>query len=458
MPTRPVVIFMTSNGVGMGHLSRQLTTIISDEHRIKPVLFSLSGALPRIARSHSAGELPELHGSGIRYEYCPSRESLHLPAKGWRRKFRVFYRSYRWHPYLRDRLVALVEEVGARAVVFDGVVPYSGLLKARKRLPGVHFIWVRRGMWQKATPEHRLNLSKNFDLTIEPGDFAAAYDEGPTQQRNDAAKIAPISLTDVLIASTKNDARASLGLPTTGRILLLAPGSGALGSVKNTIDAIRELVETHHSSWCIALTRQAIARHDIKPGRNLYVLEDVYPLARYLKAFDAAIGAAGYNSVHELLSARVPTLLVPSLNHATDDQRARAEGVAALGAALISRGNLETETADLLSDTVRFELRTACARLPSASGGREAAELIYEQARNACDYSKGRRPRAPKRPIIETRASIKRGDISDVLFTENVPENFLNEPIPVEHIISNSSTSYRKERQRIADWLYSFDS
>ena|SRR5690625_3114651 len=78
MSSRPVVIFMTSNGVGMGHISRQLA-IILDGRKVDPVLFSLSGALPRVIQAEATGELPEAHDSKIRYEYCPSREAVRLP-------------------------------------------------------------------------------------------------------------------------------------------------------------------------------------------------------------------------------------------------------------------------------------------------------------------------------------------------------------------------------------------
>ena len=48
-----------------------------------------------------------------------------------------------------------------------------------------------------------------------------------------------------------------------------------------------------------------------------------FPLAQVLHAFDAGICATGYNGVHELLPAQVPTVFVSNIR-GTDDQEAGA--------------------------------------------------------------------------------------------------------------------------------------
>src|SRR5699024_12774393 len=85
----------------------------------------------------------------------------------------------------RGRIRALAVETGAQALVFDGVAPYPGLLAARERLPSLRFGWVRRGLWRPEAPASRLDLSRHFDLTVEPGDVARAWDHGPTRDRTD---------------------------------------------------------------------------------------------------------------------------------------------------------------------------------------------------------------------------------------------------------------------------------
>ncbi|AXH96756.1 hypothetical protein DV701_12065 [Ornithinimicrobium avium] len=452
---------MTSNGVGMGHLSRQLTTALSGPRRMDAVVFSLSGALPRVAAADRSGELPGARERRIRYEYCPSRESGWLPPAGWRRALRTRYRSYRWHHYLRDRLVSLAAETGASAVVFDGVVPYAGLLEARELMPEVGFAWMRRGMWRPQAPSAQLAVSGRFDLVVQPGDLGGAADRGPLAGRTDAERVPPVSLTDVLPASTRQEARAALGLPQDRPVLLLAPGSGALGSVEETAGQVREVLAARGPEWVVAVTRQAIARHAVGGGERhgrgarVVVLDDVYPLARHLAAFDAAVGAAGYNSVHELLSAGVPTLLVPSVHHVTDDQEARAAGVCARGAALVpGTHGLEPAVARLLDPQVREELREACAGLEAPTGGRETADLVVDLAgRSRHTEQPVLRPQ-PGRPVPDARTPVGPRAGAELRFTSEVSVADVRGPDPVEHLLPGSSQVYRTAREREAGWLY----
>lgn len=456
MPALPVVIFMTSNGVGMGHLSRQLTLSLSGPQQFESVLFSLSGALPRVMAADTSGELPEAHERAVRYEYCPSRDARWLPPNGWQRLVRTRYKSYRWHPYVRDRLVALAVETGASVVVFDGVVPYDGLLEARAVLPDVAFVWMRRGMWLPDAATHRLRHSDQFDLVIEPGDFGSAADAGPLANRTDATRIAPVSLTNVLTINTRDDARRALGLPLDRPVLLLAPGSGALGSVEEAAARIQQHIAAVGPDWVVAVTRQSIVAHTIGDGDGeVAVLDDIYPLARHLGAFDAAVSAAGYNSVHELLAMGVPTLLTPSIHHVTDDQGARARGVVDRGAALLpAQDQLEGAVTELLTDQTQVHLQAGCEALERPAGGEEAADLISDLAGGSKPANGPRDLAAPSRPWLDARTPARGRDGAALRFAEDISVADVRGSAPVEHLLAGSSTHYRATRHRAASWLY----
>ena len=113
--------------------------------------------------------------------------------------------------------------------------------------------------------------------------------------------------------------------------------------------------------------------------RRVIELRGVYPLARYLGAFDAVVSSAGYNAVHEFIPVGLPTLLIPNTATRTDDQMARAEWLGGVGLALTAHpdeAEAITAAVRILSiDEVRANLAAACAALPEdrRSGGAAAA-------------------------------------------------------------------------------------
>ena len=382
MSQRLPVLLVTSNGVGMGHLTRQLTVALSAPDTLDPVLMSLSGALPTVRTAVAAGRLPEL--AGVRTEYCPSRKSGWLPKGGPARRLRELHPAYGWEPYFADRLRALVAETGARLVLFDGVVPYAGLRAAREQLAGTPFVWMRRGMWRAGVGDEWLAHAGIFDLVVEPGDFAAAGDRGPTAARDDATRVAPISIADAIERHDRAQARAALGLDPDRPALLLTPGTGALEDVASPVRVALDVLRRSAPDWQVAVTSPALARHGIgSHGEDVHLLTDTYPLARSLAAFDGAVSAAGYNSVHELLGARIPTVLVPGQSLGTDDQPGRAATLAAAGACLsVDPGDAEGMRAAVtrLLDPAADRLRGVVLRPVFAAGDEEGDGLFEARA------------------------------------------------------------------------------
>ena len=376
---RPVVVLMTTNGWGMGHLSRQLAIALALGDRAEPILLSLSGAV------HHAAAL------GIRAEYLPS------VSRGW-------LTATRWNEYLCLRLVSLAREVGMRALVFDGVNPYPGLMEARRRLPGVVFIWSRRGMWGRARGASALKGSREFDVIFEPGDLGESADEGLTVGRRDAVRLAPVSLLDVIEPLPRAEARTRLGLPADGRVALVSLSTIAIDRqelLRRVLGAV-----LGEPSW-----HAAVVANPLKPDAGLppdepriHRIDEVYPLARYLRAFDAGIVSAGYNSAHELPLAGVPSLLIANTDTRWDDTLSRARGIAERGVALWARDdepdNVEARTHELLGPAGQHLERALMEKdLRQLGGAQAAAALIARAARGA--GPDGSRLRSPRRRLQE---------------------------------------------------------
>ncbi|TDI55046.1 MAG: hypothetical protein E2O96_06390, partial [Acidobacteria bacterium] len=322
------VALVTSNGWGLGHLSRQLAVALALVPGSEVTVFSMSRGLSLIG------------SFGIRGEYCPGVDSPWIVGA-------------EWDSYVRDRFIAYLEETSPDVVLFDGVAPYLGILRALRWHPEVKAGWLRRGMWQSGPNDGQLRKEAWFDFIIEPGDLAAEADKGPTAGL-DAIRIPAISLLDVLEPYSRADACARLGLDPDKRALLITLGSGQPGESSNAaVSAVATALEA--TEWQVAVARSPIAPSDTgSPREGTIELPGVFPLAQYLAAFDAAIGAAGYNSVHEWLRSGVPSLLVPKSASKTDDQVARARFLSHRGLVLVadddSPNDVISQTRRLLTD------------------------------------------------------------------------------------------------------------
>jgi hypothetical protein len=482
--TAPVVVLVTSNGTGMGHLTRQLTVALGLGDRAQCHVFSMSLAAPVI------------HNHGLTGEYCPSNDRNWVPRTMWNR-------------YLHDRLVAFCREVQADAVVFDGVSPYMGLINAKMTLPRTPFIWCRRGMWQAGANTRALGVARFFDLIVEPGDLAAAADIGATATLTDAVRVAPVTLNEVVESLPREAAAAALGFDSSRPIALVTLGSGRHQDFTSpAVISLKALLRD--PEWQIAVTR-GIAKDGLPlvDAKRVVELQDVYPLAKYLSAFDAAISAGGYNTVHEFLYAGIPTLLVPSVGHETDDQLARSVECARAGLALYAHpGDIDAVAAQasaLLDPDVRKRLSLACEQRrlvePAVGGSAIGSEVLaaIQRGANPITRSKERRRlimvvrqivlqmlglrganlvrrlmgKAPveareRPPLPEPMAvrlvrdaaeatSVQQSGATPLLLTTEVDRALVRSGIPIEHVLEGTSGRYLLRRRSIAARYYDID-
>ena len=357
---KPTIILATSNGVGMGHLARASAIALALKEYANPIIVSMAGGI---------AEIPEF--MGIRCEYIPGRD-------------RMWMSRDKWDEYLRDRLMALIDETGARVLSYDGVVPYPGVIAAKFSHPKLALVWVRRGLWQKKPQRSVLTLqSQMMDYIVEPGDFARAYDFGPTANRKDARITSSVSLFQKDTALSRDEARKILGLDLNRPAVLVQLGTGDSDVNEKMTAALSGLLGWKDLQ--VILTKEPLDKDgkSLAPtGLDIRVVRH-FPLARVLRAFDAAICATGYNGVHELLPAAVPTVFVSNIR-GTDNQEARAQWCHDMGFALRANqadvGDIATTVKKLQDPAVRNRLQAKCAELPDPTGGADIAQILYKLA------------------------------------------------------------------------------
>ncbi len=345
------VLAITSNGVGVGHIARQIAVARAQPYEISTVFLSLS----------KAAQFAEQ--AGFLTEYRPFHGPLGVPAERWNRWFAEEVR----------------EAIGFHqpaAVIFDGNVPYTGLIAALDDFPGVGRIWMRRGMWRRAEPGIS-GRAEHFHLVMTPGEICQAADPG-----HDAAgdpltqRLPPILQIPPRQRLGRKLARRLLGLPETAEIALLQLGAGANFDTSLARDmALARLLadpERHVVEIVSPVAPRAVAA--VGPRHHL---RTVFPAIQYQRAFDFAVSAAGYNSFHEIIAGALPCLFTPNDAPEMDLQETRASYAALAGWALAASARDPYAIArgldELLDPERRAELATNCASVRSDWNGAEIA-------------------------------------------------------------------------------------
>ncbi len=371
-PSR-TVLFYSTNGVGMGHLTRQLAIARRLPPQLAPAFVSHSQAVDVVRRFGFPAE--------------------HLP-------YHTTYAQNRahWNATLVDRLDAALAFWQPAALVFDGNVPFLGLIEALSRRPDIARAWIRRGLWGLGRDPDALERSAFFDMILEPGEPADLFDDGPTALRKtEALQVPPVRLLDPDDLPDRATACAELGLDPAHVNILVAPGSGNNAATQDLADrAIAALACRPGIGVALAEWRIATRAQSLPPG--VVRLVD-FPFARSLPAFDAAIAAAGYNTFAEHLGMALPTIWVPNEAPEQDQQilRARFASEAGLGLALrlTEPFLLQTALTRMLSAPERSGFvargRAFAARHLATNGAVAAVDALAA----LCDSLPSRRPPIP---------------------------------------------------------------
>ncbi|MFM8825095.1 MAG: glycosyltransferase [Candidatus Nanopelagicus sp.] len=460
---KPTIILATSNGIGMGHLTRASAIAAQLKSFANPVIISMASGVV---------EVPKIADVG--FEYVPGRD-------------RKWMGRFEWDKYLRDRIAALIDETDAKIVSFDGVVPYPGIIGLKSVRPDVKLVWVRRGFWQKTPQRYLLNLqSKMMDLVITPGDYGQSYDTGPTANRRDSVLVKPISIFDSKTALSKTDARNLLGLDLNRPAILVQLGIGEADLNAKMTAALKGLLAWPNLQ--VVLTKDPIDSIGVNlapAGLDLRVVK-YFPLANVLNAFDAAICAAGYNSVHEELAAKIPTLFIPN-TRGTDNQTRRAAWAADNKVALTvdqsDLSQISLAASKLIDSNLRAELSKNCESLPVVTGAAEVANLFKELLKQPVNpevgkirtlfvlkiqdiFGRGWRGTVYSGlqlitvlyRMIKPHKEVKISKAEQVQVYQGIEDDLLRKLIksgnPFEHLLSGASSAYKERRIEIASKAY----
>jgi glycosyltransferase involved in cell wall biosynthesis len=348
------VLFVATNGIGLGHITRLMAIAERMSSDIEPVFLTMSAGSSIIeARGHPV-------------DYIPSAPKIGVTDDSWNEVF-------------AQELLAAVEAFAINSVVFDSNHPFPGLLKVLAARPDLNWVWIRRGMWAS---RHGLDpsIQRLFDMVIEPGEFAADEDHGITAQlRAGVIGVPPILLVDEEDRLPRLEAASALGADPAGLVAVVQLGSERNFDVSRLRPAIISGLLKHGVQVIDAVNPLAPKREGHIGGT---LQKAIYPIARYFNAVDLMITNAGYNSFHECIYGGIPAIFVPNEAPVMDEQAVRAAYAQSSGLGLclrsvdVVRAHEAIELA--LSEDFLAQHRTRAGRIVFANGAREAALAIEE--------------------------------------------------------------------------------
>ena len=344
------VLLVSSNGAGLGHLSR--LNALSKHMQGQVLFYTMSSAYHRLDKN--------------------SNEIIYFPSYG-----DLGMEGQKWNPLMEAHFSAVVKGYQPTAIVFDGTYVYTGVSKVARKL-SIPLIWVQRGCWKEsvAVRSSQKNYPERYvDMVIVPGDYGCQ--ESLLESAVPVEAVPPIVTVDRSDLLPRDTAIAELGLPAGKKYFLVQVGAGVINDTKDTIEIAVRAIQSLGEEWIPVLVRNPLKR-DNKAAAVHSV--EVFPLGRYLKAFDAGVFAAGYNTVQEAVAAMLPAVFVPNVKTKTDDQEKRASGLAARELGLVANNSEELVSAiKLLGDPeVRSHISEQLKRVYKSNGAERAAFLVED--------------------------------------------------------------------------------
>lgn len=356
------VLFVSSNGIGIGHLAQQMAIARLLPAGLRPAFATMSYSM-RVAAE-----------AGYLATFLTHHRHIGADAEDWNR-------------VLAEELFDLIVHLRPAVLAYDATAVFSGVVNALENHPDVFSIWVRRPMWRQS---HRqfLDLASRFDAVIEPGELAETFDTGPTAQHRDKVLLVPPVLhIEPAERLDRQKARDSLDLPHDATVVVVQLGSGANFDMRGVRRAVvAALLE--HPDVLVLDVRSPLAADQaegVAPHERLRVTT-LFPSFRYSRAFDAAVSAAGYNAFHEQVLGAIPTLFVPNEAPEMDRQLARVRWAELTGCALLLRRDHDLpRTRDLIGRLLdkdeQARMIERCASLSWTNGARDIARYIEDHAR-----------------------------------------------------------------------------
>ncbi|MFC5711472.1 glycosyltransferase [Thalassorhabdus alkalitolerans] len=355
--TKETIVFVPTNGAGLGHLTR-LLAIARRVKKLDPnkeiVFHTTSSAMHLILQEGFLG--------------------YHLPSK---MLFPKEMTAKQWNQMLHNHLNDVIDLHQPEMIVFDGAFPYAGLVSSMRKDEGIKKYWVKRGQHKEGTAELVSEKEKYFDRILVPGEAGAS---GNMETQDKVVHSEPVIYLDKEELVGREIVRKKWNIPEGAKLVYVQLGAGNINDINSTISILlREL--TSRENVYVVVGESIIGTRIAVDMERVMTIRD-YPNSMYFGAFDLAISATGYNTFHELMYFGVPSIFLPNENTKTDDQVARANIAGDAGAAIVLRDPSEDDFKEAidraLDPEVNEQMRESTKKLVQINGADQIARKIVE--------------------------------------------------------------------------------
>ena len=284
-----IVLFPT-NGVGFGHFTRMYA-----------VARALRKADPDLEIVFFT-PMPTLH-----VLYNEKFPTYHLAGRYMHKDMT----STQWNGLVEDMLHLVFDTHRPKWFMFDGAFPYRGMLNAIASQSGMQKWWMKRGSL-KSNKSAPIDSASFFDDIIVPSEGKTLHSTGLEHI------VPPIRVMNSEDVWDRGHARSRLAVPDDSKVVYVQLGAGRINNIEGVLNRVLEVLFSHENVHVVLGESMLGERLNVKHER-LRVIRD-YPNSLYIRGFDAAIQAGGYNSYQEMRTFGVPTLFIPNTDTGMDDQ------------------------------------------------------------------------------------------------------------------------------------------
>lgn len=291
------IFVMATSGGGLGHLSRALAVAkcLRKKDATRDIIMITSSTALEIIRTE-----------GFPFYYIPSRKETLKKIS-----------DMEWMQLMKELFRTLVAAYQPSAVIYDAAYPYDEINQVLEEYHIPKSVWLKRECYKRGL-ELLNGLEGRFGRVITAKEFQSDLETDTDRKRF----VDPIvNLTEEEM-ETRSLVREKYNVTEKDIFVYVQLGCGNVEKIQMfTRQVLEVLMKKEHVK--ILLGEYINDSFSRSKYRNVSSVQE-YPVARYFKGIDLAIAAAGYNTFHELLCARVPTLFFPNKDTVVDDQCKRA--------------------------------------------------------------------------------------------------------------------------------------